>query len=143
MKIKSVEAVSIEIKAKVAETIPIRDKVTDFEKQLKQVDEGLSAYGKISKELIDIPWAKALQVIGNTVPDKVRVVDISTTKSGDFTLIGEAAAERYVYKFVKELQNNEFIESAKVEEIENDDNNTTNIVNYKIICKIRLSGSNL
>jgi Tfp pilus assembly PilM family ATPase len=142
MKIKSVEAVSIEIEAKVKETIPMRDKITDFEKQIKQLNEGLSAYGKTSKELIDIPWAKALQVIGDTLPDRVRIVDISTTNSGDFTLIGEAAAERYVYKFLKELQNNEFIESAKVEEIEYDNNNTTNIVNYKIICKIRLPGSN-
>jgi len=143
MKIRSVEAGCGVIEAKVAETIPISKKVTGLKKQIKQLNEGLSAYGKTSKELIDIPWAKALQVIGDAVPDGVRIVDILTTDSGDFTLIGEAAAERYVYKFVKELQNDEFIESAKVEEIEYDDNNTAIIVDYKIICKIRLSESNL
>jgi len=143
MKVKSIEAASVVIEAKVTETIPIRDKVADLKKQIKQINEGLSAYGKTSKELIDIPWAKALRVIGDAMPDRVRVVDISTTKSGDFTLTGEAAAERYVYKFVKELQDNDFIEIAKVEEIKYDDNNTTNFVSYKIICKIRLSGSSL
>ena len=139
MKINNVEAGCAVIEAKVAETIPISNKISGLKKHIKQLNEGLSAYGKTSKELIDIPWAKALQVIGDAVPDGVRIVDILTTDSGDFTLLGEALAERYVYKFVKELQNNEFIENAKVEEIEYDNTNATSIVDYKITCKIHLS----
>jgi len=141
MKIRSVEAGCGVIEAKVAETIPISKKITGLKKRIEQLNEGLSAYGKTSKELIDIPWAKALQVIGDAVPDGVRIVDILATDSGDFTLLGEALAERYVYKFVKELQNNEFIENAKVEEIEYDNTNASSIVNYKIACKIQLSES--
>lgn len=143
MKIKSVEAVSVEIQEKVTETIPARDKIIDLQKQIKQLNERLSLYGKTGSKSIDIPWAKALQVIGDAVPDKVRIVDISTANSGDFTLTGQAAAERYVYKFVKELQNDGLIESAKAEEIEYDDNNAANIVDYKITCKVRLPGSDL
>jgi Tfp pilus assembly PilM family ATPase len=141
MKINSVKAGSGVIEAKAAETIPISKKITGLKKQIEQLKEGLSAYGKTDKELIGIPWAKALQVIGDTVPDGVRIVDILTTDSGDFTLLGEALAERYVYKFVKELQNNEFIENAKVEEIEYDNTNAASIVDYKITCKIHLSES--
>ncbi len=143
MKINNVEAGCAVIEAKVAETIPISNKITGLKKQIKQLNEELSAYGKTSKELINIPWAKALQVIGDAAPDGVRIVDILTTDSGDFTLLGEALAERYVYKFVKELQNNEFIENAKVEEIEYDNTNAASIVDYKITCKIQLSESDL
>jgi Tfp pilus assembly PilM family ATPase len=141
MKINSVEAGSGVIKAKVAETIPISKKITGLKKQIEQLKEGLSAYDKTDKELIDIPWAKALQVIGDAVPDGVRIVDILTTDSGDFTLLGEALAERYVYKFVKELQNNKFIKNATVEEIECDATNAASIVDYKITCKIQLPES--
>ena len=143
MKIKGVEAASTEIEAKVTETAPMRQKITDLRKQIKQIKEKQSAYDVASKELTDIPWPKAMQVIGDAVPDKVRIVDISTTDSGDFTLFGEASAERYVYKFVKELQNDELIESAKVEEIEYDDNSDQILVDYKITCKIRMPESDL
>ena len=143
MKIKSVEAASSEIEAKVAETIPMREKITALKKQIKGLKEKQSAYAVAGKELIDIPWPKALQVIGDAVPDKIRIVDISTTDSGDFTLLGEALAERYVYRFVKELQNDELIESVKVEEIEYDDNSDQILVDYKITCKIRMPESDL
>lgn len=143
MKIKSVEAASSEIEAKVTETIPMRDKISGLKKQIRELKEKQTAYDAVGKELIDIPWPKVLHTIGDTVPDKVRIVDISTTDLGDFTLIGEALAERYVYKFVKELQNDEFIESAKVEEIEYDNSSAKNIVDYKITCKIRKPKGNL
>lgn len=143
MKIKGVEAASSEIEAKVAETVPMKQKITGLKKQIRQLKEKQSAYDAVGKELIDIPWPKALQTIGDTVPDKVRIVDISTTDSGNFTLFGEALAERYVYRFVKELQNDELIESAKVEEIEYDDNSDQILVDYKITCKIQLPEGDL
>jgi len=143
MKIRGVEAVSSEIETKVTETIPIRNKISDLKKQIRQLKEKQTAYDAVGKELIDIPWSKALQIIGNTVPNKVRIVDISTTDSGDFTMFGEALAESSVYKFIKELQNNELIESAKVEEIEYDDNSDQILVDYKITCKIRMPESDL
>jgi Tfp pilus assembly PilM family ATPase/cell division protein FtsB len=138
-KIRSVEASSAEIEAKVAEAIPISKNITGLKKQIKQLNEGLSVYSKTSKELIDIPWAKALQVIGDAVPDGVRIVDILTTDSGDFTLVGEALAESCVYRFAEKLQDNKLIRSAKVEEIEYDNTNAASIVDYKITCKIQLS----
>lgn len=143
MKVKSIEAASAEIEAKVAETIPMREKITALKKQIKGLKEKQSVYAVAGKELIDIPWPKALQVIGDAVLDKVRIVDISTTDSGDFTLLGESLAERYVYRFVKELQNDELMESAKVEEIEYDDNSDQILVDYKITCKIRMPESDL
>lgn len=143
MKTKSVEAASVEIRAKVTETIPMRDKITGLKKQIRRLKEKQTAYDTVSKELIDIPWPKVLQRIGDTVPYKVRVVGISTTDSGEFTLSGEASTERYVYKFLKELQNDELIESAKVEEIECDENSDQLLIDYKITCKIRIPKSNL
>ena len=138
MKMRSVEAASVEIEVKVTETVPMRKKINDLKKQMKQLKGKLSAYDVASKGLINIPWPKALEVIGDTVPDKVRIVDISTTDSGEFTLLGEALAERYVYRFAKKLRDDEFVESAKVEEIEYDDSGTTGLVDYKITGKIRL-----
>lgn len=143
IKTKSVEAASSGIEAKVTETIPMREKITGLKKQIRQLKDKQTAYDAVSKELIDIPWPKVLQVIGDTVPDKVRIVDILTTDSGEFTLFGEALAERYVNKFVKELQNDELIESAKVAEIEYDDSSDQILVGYKIVCKIRMPESDL
>jgi Tfp pilus assembly PilM family ATPase len=143
MKVKSIEAASAMIDAKVTEAVPIQKNIADIRKQLKHIEGKLSAYNAVGRELINISWPKVLHAIGNTVPDKVRIVGISTTDLGDFTLMGEASAERYVYKFVKELQNDESIESAKVEEIEYDNGSAKNIVDYKITCKIRKPKGNL
>ncbi len=143
IKVKSIEAASAMIDAKVTESAPIQKNIADIKKQLKYIEGKLSAYNAVGRELINISWPEVLHAIGNTVPDKVRIVDISTTDLGDFTLIGEASAERYVYKFVKELQNDESIESAKVEEIEYDNSSAKNIVDYKITCKIRKPKGNL
>ena len=143
MKIKGVEAASSEIETKVAETIPMRDKITGLKKQLRQLKEKQAVYDVAGKELIDIPWPKVLRIIGDAVPEEVRIVDISTIDSGGFALLGEASAERYVYKFLKELQNDELIESAKVEEIKYDDNSDQILVDYKITCKIRMPESDL
>ena len=143
MKIRSVEGASAVIEAKVAETVPMKQKIAGLKKQIEQLEEKQSAYAVASLKLTDIPWLQPLQVIGNTVPDKVRIVDISTTDSGELTLVGEALAEEDVYRFAKRLQNTELIDSAKVEEIEYDDSNTETIVDYKITCKIQLPEGNL
>ena len=143
IKTKSVETTSSEIEARLTETIPIRDKIADFKKQIGQMVEKQTIYDIAIKELIDIPWPKVLQAIGNAVPDKVRIVNISTTDSGEFTILGEAWAERYVYKFIKELQRSELIDYAKIEEIEYDNSSEVIVVDYKINGKVRLSKSDL
>ena len=143
MKIKSVGAATALIEAKVVETVPMQQKIAGLKKQIEQLEEKQSAYAVASQKLTDIPWLQPLQVIGNTVPDKVRIVDISTTDSGELTLVGEALAEEDVYRFAKRLQNTELINNAKVEEIEYDDSNTETIVDYKITCKIQLPEGNL
>jgi Tfp pilus assembly PilM family ATPase/Tfp pilus assembly protein PilN len=143
MKIKDVEASSAEIEVKLTETIPMTEKITELKKQTEKLTERLSVCNAAEKKLTCIPWTKALQAIGDAVPDKVRIIDISTTDSGDFILSGEALGERYVYKFAKALQNNKFLGIAKVEELEYDDNNAADIVNYKIACKIQVSQGDL
>jgi len=143
MRIKSVEAASAVIEIKVAESGPLKQNISRLRQQIKQLEEKRSTYTAASQTLTDIPWPKALQVIADSVPDKVRIVDISTTKSAEFTVIGEARAERYVYRFAKELQNNKLLKTAKVEEIEYDDNGTESVVNYKISCKLQLSETDL
>jgi Tfp pilus assembly PilM family ATPase len=143
MKIKSVEAISTEIQAKVTETIPMRDKINDLTKQVEQLSNKSSVYRTDITELTNIPWPKALSIIGDAVPDNVRIVDISTADSGDFMLMGEALAETYVYKFAKKLQDEKLIEHANVEEIEYDNKDVTIIVDYKISCTIRLPDNDL
>ena len=143
MKIRSVEADSAEIEAKMTETIPMKQRIIGLTEQIEQLKEMQRAYAVAGEELVDIAWPQALQIIGNTVPDKVRIVDISTSDSADFTLVGEALAESDVYRFAKKLQNAELIDSAKVEEIEYDAGSTEGIVDYKITCKIRLPEGNL
>jgi len=141
-KIRSVEAASAEIGAKITETMPIRQEISDLERQIKQLEEKQSVYVLACQELTDIPWGRVMRVIGDRAPDAVRIVEISTTESADFTLIGEALTETDVYSFTKKLQKAELIDSAKVEEIEYDNSNTE-IVDYKITCKIRLLESGL
>jgi len=143
MKIKSVEASSADVEVKLTETALMTEKVTELKKQTEQFKEKLSVYDAADKGLTYIPWTKVLQAIGDAVPDKVRIVEILTTDKGDFTLIGESLAERYVYKFVKALQDDKLIKNAKVEEIEYNDNNAANIVSYKITCSIKLTEEDL
>lgn len=143
MKIKGVEAASAGIEAKVTANAPMREKITELKKQIEPMKAKLSAYSSITQELADIPWPKALQVIGDSVPAEVRIVDISTTDSGNFTLIGEALAESWVYRFAKKLQDGDFIESAKVAEIEYDDSSDAILVDYKIACKIKMRQDDL
>ena len=141
-KIGSVRAASAVIETKVAETVPLKQEISRLRKQIKQLEEKRSAYAMATQSLTDIPWPKALRVIADSVPDKVRIVDISTTDSAEFTVIGEARAESYVYRFAKKLQDNKLLKSAKVEEIEYDDDATENLVDYKISCKIQRSETN-
>ena len=143
MRIETVEAASTIIETQVAESAPLKQTISRLRQQIEQLEEKRSAYTAASQTLTNIPWPKALQVIADSVPDKVRIVDISTTDSAEFTVIGEARAERYVYRFARKLQNNELLKSAKVEEIEYDDNGTESVVDYKISCKIRLPESDL
>jgi len=143
MKIRNVETALAKIGAEIKEALPMKKKTAGLIGQIKKLEEKQSAYAMASQKLTDIPWLQPLRVIGNTVPDKVRIVDISTTDSGELTLVGEALAEEDVYRFAKRLQNTELINSAKVEEIEYDDSNTETIVDYKITCKIRLPEGNL
>lgn len=142
-KIRSVEAASAEIGAKITETVPIQKKIADLKVQIKQLKEKQSAYILAGRELTDIPWEQALGVIGETVPRAVRIVDISTTDSADFTLMGEALTETDVYSFTKKLQNARLIDSAKVEEIEYDNSNAEAVIDYRITCKIRLPEGSL
>jgi Tfp pilus assembly PilM family ATPase len=143
MKIKDVEASSAKVEVKLTETIPMTQKINGLKKRTEQLTEKLSAYDVNDNNLTYIPWSKALQAIGDAVPDKVRIIEISTSDTGDFTLTGQALAERYVYKFSEALQDNKLIKSAKVEEIEHNDNNPANIVDYKITCRIRLPKGDL
>lgn len=143
MKIRNVETALAKTGAEIKETMPMKKKIAGLTRQIKKLEEKQSAYAVASQELTDIPWPQALRVIGDTVPDKVRIVDISTTDSGDFTLVGEARTENGVYRFAKKLQDDELIESAKVEEIEYDNSGTETLVDYKITCKIQLPEGNL
>ena len=119
--------------------MPLKQEISRLRKQIKQLEEKRSAYAMATQTLTNIPWPKALRVIADSVPAKVRIVDISTTDPADFTLTGEARAESYVYRFAKKLQDNKLLKSAKVEEIEYDDDAMENLVDYKINCKIQRS----
>jgi type IV pilus assembly protein PilM len=143
MKIKSVEADLTNVAKKVTETIPIRDKIFNLKKQMQQVNSKLSAYIDAEKKLTNLPWPRVLSVIGDKVPGRVRISEISTTDTGEFNLFGKALAESYVHTFAKKLQNEELVEYAEVEEIEYDENRNSAIVDYKISCHIRLPESNL
>ena len=138
VKIKDVEASSAEVEVKLTETIPMTEKTAELEKQTEKLTEKLSVYNAADKKPACIQWTKALQAIGDAVPGKVRIVDISTTDSGEIILLGEALAERYVHKFAKALQDNKLLGIVKVEELEYNDNSAANIVHYKITCGIQL-----
>jgi Tfp pilus assembly PilM family ATPase len=143
MKIKDVEASSAKVEVKLTETIPMTEKINELKKRTEQLTEKLSAYDVNDKNFTCIPWTKALRAIGDAVPDNVRIIEISTSDTGDFTLTGQALAERYVYKFSEALQDNKLIKSTKVEEIKHNDNNPANIADYKITCRIRLPEGDL
>jgi Tfp pilus assembly protein PilN len=138
MKIRSVEAASADIEMKIAETAPTRRRIEDLKKQIEQVNEIQSAYDEAVRKLTLNPWPEVLKIIGELVPDKVRITNVQTTNSGDFTLTGEALAESDVYSFIKKLQDNKLIKNGKVDEIGYGKSNDGTIVDYKIACKMQL-----
>jgi type IV pilus assembly protein PilM len=143
VKVKNVQASLSEISEKVSATFPSRKKTTNLKVQINQLKKRVSAYDAACGKTAGVQWGKVLQVIGDVVPNQVRIVDISTTDSGEFTLTGESLAERYIYKFEKELRDSKLLENAKVEKIEYDDRSPANIIVYKIICRVRPQGNNL
>jgi Tfp pilus assembly PilM family ATPase len=143
MKIRSVEAASAGIEMKIAETAPTRRRIESLEKQIEQVNKIQSAYDEAVRKLTLNPWPEVLKIIGELVPDQVRITNVQTTNSGDFTLTGEALAESDVYSFVKKLQDNKLINNGKVDEIGYGKSNDGTIVDYKIACKMQLPDGDL
>jgi len=144
MQIKNLKAASAGIDVEFVETIPTRRRITSVKKQIKQLNEEHSAYTTAYKKSTDIPWPQVLEDIAETIPDEVRILDISSlTDLPEFILIGQAVAESDVYSFAKKLQNTESIENTKVEEVKYNDRNSAVVVDYKITCRIQLSESNL
>ncbi|MCH8121186.1 MAG: pilus assembly protein PilM [Planctomycetes bacterium] len=143
MKIKSAEAASAQVEAKVAETIPMRDKINGLREQISLHRGKLPTYDTLDKKLVAIPWPKVMQAIGNALSGKVRIDEITTTNSGEFTLRGQALGEGHVHKFAKELQNSKLLESVKVEKIEYPDKRNVSLIRYKITCKIQMPENEL
>ena len=143
MKIKSVEAASADIEMKIAETAPTRQRIENLKKQIEQVNKIQSAYDEAVRKLTLNPWPEVLKIIGELVPDQVRITHVQTTNSGDFTLTGEALAESDVYSFIKKLQDNKLIKNGKVDEIGYGNGSDGTIVDYKIACKIQLPEGDL
>lgn len=143
MKVKGVEATLSAIQAENAKIVHFKQKLADLNNQTEQLKKKQSAYAAADRELIDIPWPQILQNIGSTMPNAVRIVSISTTEPANFTLIGEALAENYVYRFAKNLQASELITTAKVQELEYDSSGVRIVVDYRIVGKIRLPQSSL
>jgi len=144
MKIKSVEAASAKIEGKITETTPMKRKVAGIKKQIKQLKERRAAYAAAFDMLSDTPWPQILRDIAENIPNEVRILDISSsTDSTNFVVVGRALAESKVYSFAKKLQNSDFIDTTKVEEVEYSKDGVATLLNYKIACKIHLAGSNL
>lgn len=143
MKVKGVEATLSAIQAGNAKIVHFKQKLADLNNQTEQLKKKQSAYAAADRELIDIPWPQILHSIGSTMPNTVRIVSISTTEPANFTLIGEALAENYVYRFAKNLQASELITTAKVQELEYDSSGVRIVVDYRIVGKIRLPKSSL
>lgn len=144
MKLQSVEASSTQIKGKIAEIIPMKRKVANIKKQIKQFEEHRAAYAVAFDMLTDTPWSQILRDIAENIPNEVRILDISSSiDSTNFVVIGQALAESNVYSFAKKLANSEFIDTAKVDEVKYSKDGIATLLNYKITCKIHLPGSNL
>lgn len=144
MKIKSVEAASAIIEGKITETIPMKRKVAGIKKQIKQFKERRAAYAAACDMLTDTPWSQILRDIAENIPNEVRILDVSSsTDSATFVVVGQALAEGNVYSFVKKLANSDFIDAAKVEEVEYSKDGNANLLNYKIACEIHLPGKDL
>ncbi|MHC5060351.1 MAG: pilus assembly protein PilM [Planctomycetota bacterium] len=144
MKLQSVEASSAEIQVKIAETIPMKRKVVNIKKQIKQVKEHKAAYAAAFDMFTDTPWSQILRDITENIPNDVRILDLSSSiDSTSFVIIGQALAESNVYSFAKKLANSEFIDTTKVDKVEYSKDGIATLLNYKITCKIHLTGSNL
>jgi len=144
MKLKTVEAASARVEGKITRTIPMKRKVAGIKKQIKQLKEQNLAYAAAFDMLTDTPWSQILRDIAENIPNEVRILDVSSsTDLTNFVVIGQALAESNVYRFVKKLKNSDFIDTAKVEEVEYSKDGNATLLNYKITCKIHLPGSNL
>ena len=131
------------IQAAIKKTEALKQKLTELTAWNKKLNQELSAYIDAGRDLVDIPWSQVLRTIGNVRPKKVRIVNIATIEPPDFIITGEALNESDIYRFAKELQNTNIIESAEAEELKYDNSNSYVMVNYRIICKLHLSKAQL
>jgi len=144
MKLRTVEASSANIEEKITETIPMKRKVAGIKSRIKKLEENQAAYSAAYDMLTVIPWAQILRDIAENIPNDIRILDISSSvDSTNFLIIGQALAESNVYSFAKKLQKTDFIETAKVDEVEYSKDGAATLLNYKIACKTNPSGSNL
>ncbi|MBW1838069.1 MAG: hypothetical protein JRI99_14250, partial [Deltaproteobacteria bacterium] len=127
----------------IRKTEALEQKLTELTAWNKQLNQELSAYIDTGRDLVDVPWSQVLQTIGNARPKKVRIVNIATIEPPDFIITGEALNESDIYKFAKELQNTNIIESAEAEELKYDNSKSFVMVNYRIICKLHLPEAQL
>ena len=135
LKAENITASSNELKVIIEKVEAKKQRAISMTEQIGRLDQEFSAYIATSREL-NIPWPQVLRLIGNVLPEKVRIVNITTVKSMKFAIIGEALSEDNIYKFAKELQKADIVDIAEVEEIKYDDSNSFIMVNYRIICKI-------
>jgi hypothetical protein len=131
------------IQVAIRKTAALEQKLTELTAWNKKLNQELSAYIDAGRDLVDVPWSQLLYTIGNVRPKKVRIVNIATIEPPDFIITGEALNESDIYRFAKELQNTNIIESAEVEELEYDNSNSFVMVNYRIMCKLHLPGARL
>lgn len=143
MKIKTLEAASAGIEARNVEVIPMKARIASARQKKEELKGKQEAYALAIEQLTGIQWPQILQIIADTVSDKVRIVSISTAGPESFMITGEAWVESEVRWFAKELQKAEFIETAKVGAIKYDDSGTHVMVRYEIICEVYLQGEKL
>jgi len=143
MKIKTLEAASAGIEARNAEVMPMKVKIASIRQKNEGLKEKQEVYALAIERLTGIPWPQILQIIADTVSDKVRIVSISAAGPDSFRLTGEAWVESEVRLFAKQLQNAELIETAKVGAIKYDDSDTYVMVKYEIICEVHLQSKKL
>ena len=125
------------IETEITETMPLKEEEVQLRRQIKELTAQQAAYVEARQSLKDIPWPRILHAIGEAIPDKVSIATIMPFNATDFKISGETLHEGNVYTFIKNLQAEELIESAKVEEIEYEDYDDYVLVNYRIICKIQ------
>jgi len=131
-RVKGLTAASVTLQNGVQQIEKSRVQIDRVKEQLASLRQKESTYRHAHNTMSKIPYVTGLQIIGQTVPDRVRILDIGTKEEDKIVVVGRARSERHVHDFSRKLSRTPIFKTAKPDHIEFDEE--SGVVEFSLVC---------